>query len=243
MPTPPTILVVDDEPEMREMLDDYLRKRGCQVLTAASGAAMWPLMAAHDVDVVVLDRRLPGEDGLHLAASIRSRYAVGMIMLTAAGEVADRIAGLQAGADDYLPKPFDPRELLARIHSVIRRMQMVPRPAPNAEAPVGPWSVRLGRSMLNLVTRQLRTPAGDVLALTSTECALLNALVTHPNQVLSREQLLELAHERGWETFDRSIDLRITRLRRKIEVDPAHPQVIKTVRGAGYMFVPPDDPS
>jgi two-component system phosphate regulon response regulator OmpR len=241
MPVPPTILVIDDDPDVREMLEEYLSKRGFTVLTAAGGEAMRRVIAAHDVDVVVLDRRMPGEDGLQLAAFLHTHYAVGIIMLTAAGEVADRIAGLQMGADDYLPKPFDPRELLARIHSVIRRMEVAAHLPPATAASASPSGIRFGRGMLDLEQRQFHTPEGDAMPLTAMECALLQAFVMHPNEILSREQLLALAHERGWETFDRSIDVRIARLRRKIEVDPAHPQAIKTMRGAGYMFVPHHD--
>jgi two-component system phosphate regulon response regulator OmpR len=234
-----TIVVVDDEPEVREMLEEYLSKRGFGVLTADGGEALRRIVSQHAVDMVVLDRRMPGEDGLSLARFLHAHYAVGIIMLTAIGEVTERIAGLGVGADDYLPKPFDPRELLARIHSVLRRMAAA-SPAEPGAAPPMPQRIRFGRCVLDLAARMLCTNTGDEMPMTSMEFDLLQAFATHPNHVLTRDQLLDLAHHRDWEPFDRSIDLRISRLRRKIEIDPAHPQTLKTVHGAGYMFVTQD---
>jgi two-component system phosphate regulon response regulator OmpR len=238
MPDVPTILIVDDEPEVREMLDEYLRKRGFAVFTADGGEALRHVVAEREVDVVLLDRRMPGEDGLSLAQFLHTHYPVGIIMLTAADEVTDRIAGLQMGADDYLTKPCDPRELLARIHSLMRRMRATApaRPATGAVSPA--QRVRFGCGILDFAAHRLYTLEGDEIPLAGMELALLQAFATYPNQVLSRDQLLEIAHPHGWEHFDRSIDVRIARLRRKIEVDPEHPRTIRTVRGAGYMFVP-----
>lgn len=234
-----SILVVDDEPELRSMLEEYLTKQNFTVLTADGGAALRQIVAEHAVDIVVLDINMPGEDGLSLARFLREHYDVGIIMLTASGEVVDRIVGLEMGADDYIPKPFDPRELLARIKSVLRRVSAAPSPStPAAEA--NPSRIRFGRCILDMERRQLVTLDGEAVTMTSMEFDLLQTFATHPNRVLTRDQLLEMAHNRDWEPFDRSIDIRVTRLRRKIEVDPTKPQTIKTVRGAGYMFVPHD---
>lgn len=231
------ILVVDDEPELRDMIEEYLVQQGFAVTTAENGAAMRRVVAERPVDLVLLDIRMPGEDGLSLARFLRERYPVGIIMLTAADEVVDRIVGLEMGADDYLGKPFDPRELLARIKSVLRRLVSgVAQDAP-AAATV-PAGIRLGRCLLNLESHQLFGVDGEEIPITSMEFDLLKAFATHPNRVLTRDQLLDLAHNRDWDPFDRSIDIRITRVRRKIEDDPAKPQTIKTVRGKGYVFVP-----
>ena len=234
-----SILVVDDEPELRSMLDEYLTKQSFTVLTADGGIALRQIVAEHAVDVVVLDINMPGEDGLSLARFLREHHDVGIIMLTAAGEVVDRIVGLEMGADDYIAKPFDPRELLARIKSVLRRVHTASSPS-TATADANPARIRFGRCVLDLEMRQLFTLDGEAVSMTSMEFDLLQTFATHPNRVLTRDQLLEMAHNRDWEPFDRSIDIRITRLRRKIELDPTKPQTIKTVRGAGYMFVPHD---
>lgn len=229
------ILVVDDEPDLREMVAEYLTEQGFQVVTAADGAVARRLLEEQAIDLALLDIRMPGEDGLSLARFIRERYAAGVIMVTAVGAVVDRVVGLEVGADDYISKPFDPRELLARIKSVLRRL------APPVEPPVPATTssrIPIGRCLLDVESHQLFEQNGDEIPLTSMEFDLLHAFATHPNRVLTRDQLLELAHNRGWEPFDRSIDIRITRIRRKIEVDPAKPQAIKTVRGKGYLFVP-----
>ena len=236
------ILVVDDEPELRDMIEEYLVQQGFSVTLAENGAALRRIVAERPVDLVVLDIRMPGEDGLSLARFLRERYPVGIIMLTAAGEVVDRIVGLEMGADDYLVKPFNPRELLARIKSVLRRLASagaVQGAAPaDSAAPAG---VRFGRCTLNLESHQLFDANGAEIPITSMEFDLLQAFATHPNRVLTRDQLLDMAHNRDWDPFDRSIDIRITRIRRKIERDPAKPQTIKTVRGKGYVFVPDGD--
>jgi two-component system phosphate regulon response regulator OmpR len=234
-----SILVVDDEPELRSMLEEYLTKQNFTVLTADGGAALRQIVAEHAVDIVVLDITMPGEDGLSLARFLRQQHDVGIIMLTAAGEVVDRIVGLEMGADDYISKPFDPRELLARIRSVLRRVHTASSLSTPAAA-ANPQRIRFGRCMLDMERRQLFTLDGEAVTMTSMEFDLLRTFAAHPNRVLTRDQLLEMAHNRDWEPFDRSIDIRMTRLRRKIEVDPSKPQTIKTVRGAGYMFVPHD---
>src|SRR5262245_24052956 len=230
------IIVVDDEPEIREMLADYLGHAGFRVSTAEDGATLRRLLEDQAADLVILDINMPGEDGLSLARYLRANTRIGIVMLTAAGEVVDRIVGLEMGADDYLPKPVDMRELLARIRAVLRRMESVPE-KPVAEPP-GTRKIGFGACQLDLDAHRLYDAAGEEVPITSMEFDLLKAFAEHPNRVLSRDQLLDLAHNRDWEPFDRSIDIRIARLRRKVETDPSKPQVIKTVRGAGYIFVP-----
>lgn len=240
-----TILVVDDEPELREMIEEYLSGKGFVVLTAENGERMRQILAEHVVDLVMLDIRMPGEDGLSLARYLREHHQIGIIMLTAVADVVDRIIGLEIGADDYITKPFDPRELFARVKSVLRRMSAA-EPAntsPTAKSDAtdvakGHHGMRFGRCMLNLESHQLFTEDGLEVPITSMEYDLLKAFATNPNRVLSRDQLLDIAHNRDWDPFDRSIDIRIARIRRKIEADPAKPQTIKTVRGAGYIFIP-----
>ena len=182
---------------------------------------------------------MPGEDGLSLARFLREHYKLGIIMLTAAGDVVDRIVGLETGADDYISKPFDPRELLARIRSVLRRVTSESGKE-LVSADQTQDNVRLGRCVLDLQAHKLFDQDGGEISITSMEFDLLKAFVTHPMRVLSRDQLLDMAHNRAWEPFDRSIDIRIARIRRKIEADPTKPEIIKTVRGKGYMFVPDD---
>jgi two-component system, OmpR family, response regulator len=227
------ILVVDDDASITTMLAEYLSEHGYQVDTAGSGATMRAALERAVPEVVLLDVGLPGEDGLTLARYLRERYTLGIIMVTGAGDVVDRVAGLEVGADDYIAKPFDPRELRARLKSVLRRLQ--PAAAPKASA--SKEKVAVGRCQLDLRSHQLYDAQGRDVPLTAMEFDLLKAFVDHPNQVLSRDRLLTLTRNRAWEPFDRSIDIRITRLRRKVEADPDHPQVIKTVRGAGYIFV------
>ena len=227
------VLVVDDDPAVRRMLVDYLSTHGYEVREAASGAAMRKELERAVPAVVLLDIGLPGEDGLTLARYRRERHELGIIMVTGAGDVVDRVAGLEVGADDYIAKPFDPRELRARLKSVLRRLESKPgKKAPSAE------KIPVGRCLLDMKSRTLTDAKGREIAVTAMEFELLRALIEHPNQVLSRDQLLTMTRNREWEPFDRSIDIRITRLRRKVEEDPAHPRAIKTVRGAGYMFIP-----
>lgn len=225
------VLVVDDDPAVRKMLTEYLSAHGYEVREAASGQAMRAELARGAPAVVLLDIGLPGEDGLTLARYLRERHDVGIIMVTGAGDIVDRVAGLEVGADDYIAKPFDPRELRARLKSVLRRLEK--KEPSKREA-----RVAVGRCLLDLKSRTLTDAKGREVPITAMEFELLKALIEHPNQVLSRDRLLTLTRNRDWEPFDRSIDIRITRLRRKVEDDPAHPRTIKTVRGAGYMFIP-----
>lgn len=236
------ILIVEDDSHVREMLAEYLRTHGYEVALADQGTAMREAVEKTLPDVVLLDVNLPGEDGFTLARFLRERYDVGIIMVTAATDVADRVAGLEVGADDYVAKPFDLRELRARVKSIIRRMQARPQSAPAAEVPgaaVASSRARVGACTLDLASHRLFASDGNELPLTSMEFALLKAFLERPNQVLNRDQLLTLTRNREWEPFDRSIDIRVARLRRKVEHDPEHPQAIRTVRGEGYMFVPP----
>jgi DNA-binding response OmpR family regulator len=233
----PHIVVVDDEPEIRIMLTDYLGHNGFEVSAADGGGQMRQIIAERPADLVILDITMPGEDGLSLARYLRAHTRVGIVMLTAAGGVVDRIVGLEMGADDYIPKPVDLRELLARVRSVLRRTSGEATRETEAAAPAGP-SVRFGDCRLDLEAHRLYGGDGGEIPITSMEYDLLKAFADNPNRVLSRDRLLDLAHNKDWEPFDRSIDIRIARLRRKIEGDPAKPQVIKTVRGAGYIFVP-----
>ena len=232
------VLIVDDDRAVRDMLAEYLTTHGYEVAQADGGVAMRAELERGVPDVVLLDIGLPGEDGLSLARYLRERYDLGIIMVTGAGEVVDRIVGLEMGADDYVAKPFDLRELLARVKSVARRVQGGPRTP--AGAPAAPQRVPIGRCRLDLGSRQLFGQDGAEVPITAMEFDLLKAFVDHPNQVLSRDRLLTLTRNREWEPFDRSIDIRITRVRRKIEEDPDNPRAIRTVRGAGYMYVPAD---
>jgi len=236
------ILIVEDDVAVREMLAEYLRTHGYEVVEVDRGVAMREAVESALPDVVLLDVNLPGEDGFTLARFLRERYDVFFIIVSAATEIADRVAGLEIGADDYVGKPFDLRELRARVKSVIRRRQAAPpgtsRTPANADAAAAPSRVRVGACSLDLASHQLFAEDGGEVSLTNMEFDLLKAFIERPNQLLSRDQLLTLTRNREWEPFDRSIDIRIARLRRKIEPDPEHPETIRTVRGAGYMYVP-----
>jgi two-component system phosphate regulon response regulator OmpR len=233
MHSKPTILIVDDEREMREVLEEYLVVHGYAALSAESAGAARSLAAQHPIDLALLDINMPGEDGLSLARYLRERYArIAIVMLTCAGAVVDRIVGLEMGADDYVPKPFDPRELLARVKSVLRRTSS------DGRADLGAERVRIGRCILDLAAHRLSDEAGKDVPMSPLEFDLLKALARHPNRALSRERILRLSQQREWEPFDRSVDLRIMRLRKKIEPDPEHPQYIKTIRNEGYIFIP-----
>ena len=242
------IALVDDEEDIREMLEEYLTSQGFECRVACDAKEGRQLLVDWSPHLMVLDITMPGEDGLSLARHVRERYPqVGVVMLTASAEVVNRIVGLEVGADDYVTKPCDLRELLARIKSVLRRMTPVSAPetgavdeTPAQESTRGGLSsqVRFGRCVLDIESHSLHADDGEVVPLTSMEYDLLKAFADHPNRVLSRDQLLDMAHNRDWEPFDRSIDIRISRLRRKIELDPSKPQVIKTLRGAGYMYIP-----
>jgi two-component system phosphate regulon response regulator OmpR len=233
------VLIVDDDPSIRAMLREYLQGHGYVVAEAGGGAQMRQRIETELPDVVLLDIRLPGEDGLTLAKFLREHYDVGIIMVTASGDVIDRVVGLEVGADDYLPKPFDPRELLARLKSVLRRIQAKPAADVPVAAASSPSRPRFGRCELDVDSRRLFEASGAEVAMTAMEFDLLRVFLANPNRVLSRDQLLMHTRNREWEPFDRSIDIRIGRLRRKIEPDPAgEPRCIRTVRNAGYMYVP-----
>jgi len=225
------ILIVDDHPDIREMVQSYLEEEGFKVSTANDGEAMRRVMAQGPVDLVLLDLILPGEDGLTLARKLRLNSNVGIIILTGRGETLDRIIGLEMGADDYLPKPFHLRELLARVKSVLRRAS-----ARELSSHERPASARFNGWELDLTARELTSPRGEAVRLTTGEFDLLAAFVSNANQVLSRDRLLDLARNREAGPFDRTIDVQVGRLRRKLEDDAHEPSLIKTVRGSGYIF-------
>ena len=236
----PHIVVVDDEEDVRDTLQDYLSQQGFRVSALDGGVALRGLVEADEpFDIAILDITMPGEDGLSLARFLRERTQVGIIMVTASGGTVDRIVGLEMGADDYVAKPVDLRELLARIKAVLRRTAAMAGSADagDDESRIVPF----GQCRLDLDAHKLQDEDGKEVPLTAMEFDLLKAFAERPNRVLTRDQLLELAHNRGWEPFDRSIDIRIARIRRKVERDPGKPQVIKTVRGAGYIFAPGKD--
>ena len=226
------ILVVDDDPELRELLGQYLSEQGYQVTGVENATEMDQFLAENTPDLIILDLMLPGEDGLSIAKRLRGSREIPIIMISARGEEVDRIVGLEVGADDYLPKPFNPRELLARIRAVLRR----PAAAADPDTPndrifeFGPFQLNLGSCEL---TRQ-----GEKVPLTSGEFSLLSIFVQHPNRVLSRDRLIDIMKGFERSPYDRSIDVRVTRLRRKIETDPASPVYIQTVWGEGYRFTP-----
>lgn len=229
---PVHVLVVDDDEEIRDLLGRFLHKHGYRVTAARNGIEMWEVLASEKIDLVILDVMLPGDDGLTLCRKLRETLQVPIIMLTAMGDETDRIVGLEIGADDYLPKPFSPRELLARAKAVLRRM--------SAATPGGSIgkAIKFAGWRLDLVRRELVSPDGAVTELTGGEYDLLVAFVEHPQRILSRDQLLDLARGRTASSFDRSIDVQVSRLRRKLEGDPRRQTLIKTVRGVGYLFVP-----
>ncbi len=229
----PHIAVVDDEPEVREGLREYLTRHQFLVSACDGGAALDGLMAERPVDLVVLDVNMPGENGTSIARRLRVGGNIGIIMLTANGDTLDQVVGLEVGADDYVVKPVDPRVLLARVRAVLRR-------AEDRERPVASMGrrVRFGSRVLDLDAQKLFAPDGDEIAITAMEFDLLKTFAEHPNKVLSRDRILDLAHNKEMEPFDRSVDSRVKRLRRKIEEDPVKPRVLKTVHGAGYQFVP-----
>lgn len=236
----PHILVVDDDREIRVLLSGYLAKQGYRATTAADGHEMREALAGHAIDLIILDLMLPGEDGLALCRWVRAQSNVPVIMLTARGEEIDRIVGLEMGADDYLPKPFNPRELVARIKAVLRRME-----APSGGLAEGGAARRQDGILtfagwrLDVGARRLTAPDGVLVPLSAGEFDLLAAFTSHPQRVLSRDYLLDLAKGREAQPFDRSIDVQVSRLRRKIEEDPSNPQLITTVRGGGYIFTAP----
>ena len=230
----PHIVVVEDEATQRHLLVDYLARHNFRVSGLTGGADLRKLVERDRPALVLLDVGLPGEDGFAIARWLRERSGrIGIIMVTAATDTVDRVVGLETGADDYIAKPFDPRELLARVKSVLRRTT-------GAAPPTAGPRIRMGCRVLDLEKRVLVDPTnGTEEALTASEFDLLKIFAEHPNKPLQRDWLLEVTAHRDMEPFDRAIDLRITRLRRKVEFDPAHPNAIRTIRGVGYMFVPP----
>ncbi|WP_213953706.1 response regulator [Variovorax sp. dw_954] len=238
----PVVLVVDDEPELRSLLDEYFGRHGFTVYTAADAAEARLAVASRAPALAILDINMPGENGLSLARWMReTQPGIGLVMLTTAGESIDRIIGLELGADDYLPKPFEMRELLARVRAVLRRAVVLAAATPTspAIAPAGESRrIAFGAYRLDLDERRLRDADGRDIEISAAEFDLLALFARHPNRPLNRNQIMEQAHNRGWDVFDRSIDLRVMRLRRKIERNPDRPELIKTVRNVGYVFVP-----
>jgi DNA-binding response OmpR family regulator len=232
----PHIVVVDDEASSREMVGDYLGMHGFKVTLCDGGASLRETIKSAKADLVVLDLNMPEEDGLSIVRDLKQRSRVPIIMLTATASPIDRVVGLELGADDYIAKPCELRELLARIRSVLRRSQ--PEPAAGASGQAARPVVRFGTKWLDLDARVLRDDEDNEHPLTNSEFSLLKAFADNPKRVLSRDRLLDLANARDPEAFDRAIDVRITRIRKKIEPDPEHPSVIRTIRGAGYLFSP-----
>ncbi len=228
------LLVVDDDPELRELTEEYLTQQGFNVACAESGEAMDAHLAEHEVDLIILDLMLPGEHGLSIAQRLKGN-GIPIVIVSAQGDDVDRIVGLEVGADDYLAKPFNPRELLARVRAVLRRSQAGRQDVVRVDE-----RIRFGRFELDLSSLQL-TGDGETVPLTSGEFDLLSILVKHPNKVLDRDRILDLLTGAERSPFDRSIDVRVTRLRSKIEADPSEPVYIKTIWGKGYMFCPDGD--
>jgi two-component system phosphate regulon response regulator OmpR len=240
MNNPATILVVDDDADIRELLEDFLGEQGYRVITLDSAESLRETLDRQVPDLVLLDVGLPGEDGLSLARHVRERFNLGIIMVSGAGDTLDRIIGLEVGADDYLAKPFDLRELHARVKSVLRRYRQNPAVADvnTTESDEQAQAVAFGIGRLDLQRHQLLNTDGAEIPVTAMEFDMLKVFADRPNRPLSRDQLLNLTQHRDWDPFDRSIDIRVARLRRKIEPDPDNPVYLKTVRGVGYMFVP-----
>jgi DNA-binding response OmpR family regulator len=238
------IIIVDDEAPAREMVGDYLRMHGFTVTLCDGGKSLREAIAAGEPDLVVLDLNMPEEDGLSIIRDLKARTNVPVIMLTATASPIDRVVGLELGADDYVAKPCEVRELMARIRSVLRRTIPGKAATDTASAPPAKDStdhlVRFGTRWLDLEAQALRDDEGNEHPLTASEFGLLKVFAANPKRVLSRERLLELANARDAEAFDRAVDLRIMRIRRKIEPDPTKPSVIRTIRGGGYLFSPAD---
>jgi two-component system OmpR family response regulator len=230
----PHVLAIDDDPAMRQLIADYLAENDVRVTTVATGEEMSRVLAEQAIDVIVLDLRLAGEDGMDLARKVRAESTIPIIMVTGKKDEADRVMGLELGADDYITKPFSPRELLARVRAVLRRYKILQDVLPARDEKRRAY--RFGGWELNLRTRRLTSPQGDRIEITNGEFSLLQAFCAAPGRILSRDQLLELSRLNRAEVYDRSIDVQILRLRRKIEPNPSDPQYIKTERGAGYMF-------
>lgn len=226
------VLIVDDDADIRALLHEYLERNGYHCVAVADGLAMLDALGQYPVDLIVLDVMLPGHDGLTLCRDLRTRSEVPVIMLTARGEDTDRIIGLEMGADDYLAKPFNPRELLARIKGILRRA----RGAVRVRVGEAMHSMRFADWRLDLTTRNLVSPAGVVIALSGAEFRLLKVFLDHPNRVLNRDQLMELTQGQGAESMDRSIDVLVSRVRQRLDEDAREPRIIKTVRGEGYVL-------
>jgi two-component system OmpR family response regulator len=240
----PHIVIVDDEAPAREMVGDYLKMHGFTITLCDGGNSLRKAIDAETPDLVVLDLNMPEEDGLSIIRDLKSRINIPVIMLTATASPIDRVVGLELGADDYVAKPCELRELMARIRSVLRRSAPKKDAAPPDTATAKPAArplVRFGTKWLDLEAQALRDDEGNEHPLTASEFSLLKVFATNPKRVLSRERLLELANARDSEAFDRAIDLRIMRIRRKIELDPTKPAVIRTIRGGGYLFSPSGD--
>ena len=230
----PHLLVVDDHQEIQDLLARFMTKHGFRVSTAGDGREMRRVLEKAAIDLIVLDLMLPGEDGLTLCRELRAKSNIPIVMLTAMGEETDRIVGLEMGADDYIPKPFNPRELLARVKAVLRRTQNLPETGQPPESGI----VRFGTWTFDTSKRELQSADGVAVPLSTGEFSLLMTFVEHPGRVLTRDQLLDLTHGRASVPFDRSIDTQVSRLCRKIEKDSKDPQIIKTVWGGGYVFTP-----
>jgi two-component system OmpR family response regulator len=228
----PHVLAVDDDPLIREMIVDYLAKHGLRVTAVSDGRAMAEALATEVVDIIVLDLKLRTEDGMHLARKLRDDSMIPIIMLTGRSDEADRVMGLELGADDYVTKPFSPRELLARIRTVLRRRHAEVRQG----RPEGIRAYRFDGWELNLNTRRLTAPGGEITVLSKGEFSLLVVLLGAPHRILNRDQLLDLSRLHNDEVYNRAVDIQIMRLRRKIEPDPAKPKYIRTERGNGYVF-------
>jgi len=241
----PHIIVVDDEAPAREMVGDYLKMHGFVVTLCDGGKSLRAAIETKVPDLVVLDLNMPEEDGLSIIRDLKAKTNVPVIMLTATASPIDRVVGLELGADDYVAKPCELRELMARIRSVLRRSAPRPAAAPSTAAPAAKPAneqlVRFGTKWLDLEAQALRDDEGNEHPLTASEFGLLKVFAANPKRVLSRERLLELANARDAEAFDRAVDLRIMRIRRKIEPDPTKPAVIRTIRGGGYLFSPAAD--
>jgi DNA-binding response OmpR family regulator len=232
----PHILVIDDDPQIRELLQEYLTENGLRVSVASTGKQMTQTLIEESIDLIILDLRLAGEDGMAITRSLRDQSAIPIVMLTGVRDEADRVMGLELGADDYLTKPFSPRELLARIRTVLRRTKnAAPGPARHHEI----RAYRFADFELNLRTRRLKQRDGRNIVLTNGEFNLLAALLAAPERILTRDQLLETSRVYDNEVYDRAIDIQVLRLRRKIETDPSQPQFIVTERGVGYIFRSP----
>jgi two-component system, OmpR family, response regulator len=234
----PHVLALDDDPAIRQLVADYLVQNDLRVTTVATGKELMAVLAHETIDLVVLDLRLQGEDGMQIARKLREESGIPILILTGRAEEADRVMGLELGADDYLTKPFSPRELLARIRALLRRAKAQ---ATVADAIAKVRAYRFSGWELNVGLRKLKSPKGDLVELTNGEFNLLTAFLCAPQRILTRDQLLDLSRLHNAEVYDRSIDVQILRLRRKIEADAAQPQFIRTERGAGYIFAVPVD--